>query len=256
MVDFLGSVDTDSGPQEPMPVTIVSGGVEVSLAGIASGATAAQIGAVTETAPVSDTASSGLNGRLQRIAQRITSFIALVPASLGSKTASTSFAVTQSTEDVARLGIITETAPIGDTDSSGINGRLQRIAQRLASLIALLPASLGIKAASASLSIAPASDVIFSIRLAASAAALTSVNSAATSGTILAANAARKGASISNTDANALYLDLSGGTASATNYSVKVAADGYFEVPFGLTGLITGIWASDGAGAALATEFS
>lgn len=39
-------------------------------------------GAVTETAPATDTASSGLNGRLQRIAQRITSLIALIPAAL------------------------------------------------------------------------------------------------------------------------------------------------------------------------------
>lgn len=40
------------------------------------------IGAVTETAPATDTASSGLNGRLQRIAQRITSLIALIPSSI------------------------------------------------------------------------------------------------------------------------------------------------------------------------------
>lgn len=39
------------------------------------------LGAVTETAPVSDTASSGLNGRLQRIAQRITSLITTVSRS-------------------------------------------------------------------------------------------------------------------------------------------------------------------------------
>lgn len=51
------------------------------------------IGAVTETAPVSDTASSGLNGRLQRLAQRITSLIALLPASLGQKTMANSLAV-------------------------------------------------------------------------------------------------------------------------------------------------------------------
>ncbi len=43
----------------------------------------AQLGAVAETAPASDTASSGLNGRLQRIAQRITSMIALLPTALG-----------------------------------------------------------------------------------------------------------------------------------------------------------------------------
>lgn len=40
------------------------------------------LGAVNETAPATDTASSGLNGRLQRIAQRITSLIALVPTAL------------------------------------------------------------------------------------------------------------------------------------------------------------------------------
>lgn len=34
-------------------------------------------GDLTETAPASDTASSGINGRLQRLAQRITSFIAV-----------------------------------------------------------------------------------------------------------------------------------------------------------------------------------
>ena len=53
-----------------------------------------KLGALTETAPATDTASSGLNGRLQRIAQRITSLIALVPVSLGQKTMANSFAVT------------------------------------------------------------------------------------------------------------------------------------------------------------------
>lgn len=43
----------------------------------------ANIGALTETAPANDAASSGLNGRLQRIAQRITSLIALLPTALG-----------------------------------------------------------------------------------------------------------------------------------------------------------------------------
>lgn len=38
------------------------------------------IGSITETAPASDTASSGVNGRLQRIAQRITSLIGLFKA--------------------------------------------------------------------------------------------------------------------------------------------------------------------------------
>lgn len=40
---------------------------------------------MTETAPASDTASSGVNGRLQRVAQRLTSLIALLPTSLGAQ---------------------------------------------------------------------------------------------------------------------------------------------------------------------------
>jgi hypothetical protein len=42
----------------------------------------AGIGSLTETAPATDTASSGLNGRLQRIAQNITSLIGLLPTAL------------------------------------------------------------------------------------------------------------------------------------------------------------------------------
>jgi hypothetical protein len=51
------------------------------------------IGAVGESAPGTDTASSGLNGRLQRIAQRITSLIALIPTALGQSTMANSFRV-------------------------------------------------------------------------------------------------------------------------------------------------------------------
>lgn len=57
------------------------------------------LGNTSETAPASDTATSGLNGRLQRVAQRLTSLIALLPASLGNKTAANSLSVTQSVEN-------------------------------------------------------------------------------------------------------------------------------------------------------------
>lgn len=62
------------------------------------------------------------------------------------------------------LGAVTETAPVSDTASSGLNGRLQRIAQNISSLITQLPATLGIKTAAASLSVAPASDAIFNTK--------------------------------------------------------------------------------------------
>lgn len=54
---------------------------------------ASGVGSLTEGAPASDTASSGLNGRLQRIAQRLTTLLAVFPATIdtnsGSKSAST-----------------------------------------------------------------------------------------------------------------------------------------------------------------------
>lgn len=86
-------------------------------------------------------------------------------------------------------------------------------------------------------------------------ATVTSVNSAATSTSIIAANRYRSGVTVTNTDANTLYLLVGGGTASATNYSVPIAAGAHWEAPYGFTGAITGIWSGDGAGAALVTEY-
>lgn len=180
------------------------------------------IGAVIETAPASDTASSGLNGRLQRIAQRLTSLIALLPASLGSKADAASLAVTQSTEDKAGIGSLTETAPASDTASSGLNGRLQRIAQRLTSLIALLPASLGIKTAAASLSIAPASDAVFATSSGTTSGTVTSaqvaVGTSAVRATVAgtAPSATRKRLLIKSSKNNTglIYLGASGVTTS------------------------------------------
>lgn len=87
-------------------------------------------------------------------------------------------------------------------------------------------------------------------------AAFTSVPSGITSVVILAANANRKGGIIINTDANDLLLDLTAGTASATRHAKRLPTNGEFQVPFGYTGAITGVWAADGTGAALVTEFS
>ena len=87
-------------------------------------------------------------------------------------------------------------------------------------------------------------------------ATMTSVASSASSVTILAANANRKGASIVNASTAILYLKLGGGTATATTaHSVQMATLTYYEVPFGFTGAITGIWASAN-GSANITEFT
>lgn len=214
----------------------------------------AALGIITETAPATDTASSGLNGRLQRIAQRLTSLIALVPASLGAKAAASSFAVTSSTEDVAQVGSLTETAPATDTASSGLNGRLQRIAQRITSLIALVPTSLGQKAMSASFAVTLASDDPLTVLQSASAATVTALASSATSAQLLASTAARKGLILNNTDVNAVLVKY-GTTASATSFTVRITQNGYWEMPKPIyTGRIDAIWEADGSGSLYATE--
>lgn len=84
---------------------------------------------------------------------------------------------------------------------------------------------------------------------------VTSVLSGVASVLILAANTLRRGAIIHNTDANALTLLLAAGAASATNLSAIVATGATYQVPFGYRGIINGIWAIDGTGAAVVTEF-
>ena len=85
----------------------------------------------------------------------------------------------------------------------------------------------------------------------------TSVADNAASVTILASNTSRLGATVYNDSSAILYLLLGSTAASTTNYSVKVASSGYYEVPFGYTGQLTGIWATDpGDGAARVTEIT
>ncbi len=75
--------------------------------------------------------------------------------------------------------------------------------------------------------------------------------------TILASNTSRKGAIIYNDSTAVLYLDLSGGTAASTSYSVQLPANAYFELPGPnvYNGAITGIWSS-ATGNARVTEWT
>jgi hypothetical protein len=86
--------------------------------------------------------------------------------------------------------------------------------------------------------------------------ATTRVAAIASDTIILAANAARRGASVYNSDANPLQLLLAAGTAGATNFTIQLATNTYFEVPFGYTGVLKGIWTVVGLGAAQVTEYS
>jgi hypothetical protein len=62
---------------------------------------------------------------------------------------------------------------------------------------------------------------------------------------VLAANTSRVGATIFNdaASASAVYVAL-GITATATAFTVLIAVGGYYELPYGFTGAVTGICAS------------
>lgn len=85
---------------------------------------------------------------------------------------------------------------------------------------------------------------------------VTSVASSASSVSLLASNANRLGATFYNDSTQILYLKL-GATASATSYTVQLAAGSYYELPTPhlYTGAIDGIWASANGNARI-TELS
>lgn len=114
------------------------------------------------------------------------------------------------------IGAVDETAPASDTASSGLNGRLQRIAQRLTSLIALLPASLGQKAKAASLAVTLASDEDLLGRLPASLGQKTMANSLAV---VLASNQSPLEIAQTNSRISPTKVDGTTVQASATAYT-------------------------------------
>ena len=154
----------------------------------------------------------------------------------------------------ALAGAVDEAAPASDTAPSGQNGRLQRLAQHLASLLARLPAAL---TGSGNLKVALVESLAtLQVHLASVATATTaSVASSTFNQTIVAANAARQGLSIYNDDASALLIKY-GATASATSYKVRIPGGAYWERPDGdrYTGIIDGIWEAAGSGGARVTE--
>lgn len=86
------------------------------------------------------------------------------------------------------------------------------------------------------------------------AAAATAVTAATETTTLLAANENRKGASVWNDSSATLYLEM-GSTVSSSDYAVAMGAGDYFEVPYGYTGMITGVWTT-ATGRAMVREFT
>lgn len=111
-----------------------------------------RLGILTEASPADDTASSGLNGRLQRIAQRLTSLIALFPLSLGQKVRAESFAVTLATQDVTAL------TPPAAIAGYATETKQNTIIAGLSSIDAGIPVGLGQAVMASSMPVTLASD--------------------------------------------------------------------------------------------------
>ena len=71
----------------------------------------------------------------------------------------------------------------------------------------------------------------------------TTVASSTSSQTIAAANSNRKGLTIWNDSTATLYIDFDS-ACSTSDFAVKIAAGGYYEMPFDYTGVISGIWSA------------
>jgi hypothetical protein len=132
-------------PSGTQDVNVVGGNVTLQAADIEIGAVEVKNATTDDRLSISAAGAAKVDG--SAVTQPVSAASLPLPAG----------AATEATLD-ARTGALTEAAPGTDTASSGLNGRLQRIAQRLTSLIALLPAALGQTTKAASLSVALASD--------------------------------------------------------------------------------------------------
>lgn len=191
-------------------------------------------GALTETAPATDTASSGLNGRLQRIAQRITSLITALgsPFQAGGSIGNTAFGATQSGTWTVQPGNTANTTA-WKVDGSAVT---QPVSSALGATAAKQPA-LG-TAGSASADVITVQGIASGTPQPVQAATgtLTARNSTITAGgtaqTLAASNSSRKYLLIQNQSVESLYVSFTG-TAVADKTSMKLSPGDSYESPAG-----------------------
>lgn len=158
--------------------------------------------------------------------KQISSLVGLT--SLGRKAAAAALGTVWSDEDLAAVGATNETAPASDTATAGLNGRLQRIAQRLTTL---LPASLGQKTSANSLAVTIASDQgVLAVTPSGATPAYGTVSVTTSATVIRAASATRKSLRVRNSSASAgaIWLGYSNSVTagtSGTNFEVLYPGD-------------------------------
>lgn len=202
----------------------------------------------TGDAAVAAGATGSLSAKLRSISRDLVANIVLAAGSarIGKITIRNS----ADAADIDPLAESTFTGRIGEVQASPTsNTVLDRLKQLLTGIVLAAGANvIGAVTQSGTWTVQPgntANTTPWSIKASRSSTGTHSnVASSASSVAILASNANRLGASIFNDSGAILYLDTTGGTASTTNYTLQLAPNSYFEMPFNYTGLITGIWAS------------
>lgn len=132
------------------------------------------------------------------------------------ETSGLSLEATQQTVNT-RIGSPTETAPGTDTASSGLNGRLQRIAQNITSLITALGSPFQAGGSIGNTTFAKTKTAL-------TANAATTVTCGATTTVLLAANASRKGLVIVNTGVKDIFIGI--GASAVLNQGIYLVANG------------------------------
>ena len=234
-VDASGTTQTVSISGTPA-VTVSSGTVTANLGTIA--------GVSTETTLSTRLADSTFTGRINTQGQK--AMAASTPVVIASDQSAISV-----TGSVTASGTVTANQGTANTaanawfikNSDGTN------------TAAVKAASTAAAATDPALVVAVSPNNVVTTQTASNATAvLTNVAGSATSVTVLAANTARKGAAIFNDSTTDLFCKF-GTTASATSFTVKILAGGYYEIPFWYNGIITGIWTT-ATGNARVTEIS
>jgi ABC-type transporter Mla subunit MlaD len=165
-----------------------------------------QLGATNETAPVSDTAVSGLNGRLQRIAQNITAFIAIFKFNFGVST--------DAVRTAAQVGNANGAADF----NSGIPG-----AQTLRTAAALFDALANALTTRSYASVRPLD--VYLPQLGAGTATRTTFTPAANTNTlVLAANPNRKWVIFANHSGAAYFIQY--GVAAGIDQGIEILQNG------------------------------
>ncbi|MER8946087.1 hypothetical protein [Mesorhizobium sp. M0959] len=122
----INTTDTVTGASVGIDTELV-GGKHHPSHGVRDGMDEA-LGAKADAAAGTDAGTFSLIALVKRLLGKL-------PSTLGSKTAANSLSVTLSSDDDVLIGAINETPPASDIASSGLNGRLQRLAQRVTALL-------------------------------------------------------------------------------------------------------------------------